>query len=395
MINRIISTKIKKTSKVSPIIGIIGPRQSGKTTLSREIFPKYKYVNLEQPDIRRFAQTDPKAFLTQYDNHVILDEIQRVPELFSYLQVKTDNDKKMGQYILTGSQHFLMIQSITQSLAGRISIFNLYPLSYEELQSSKKQKNDIYTQIFYGGYPRLYESEISPSTWLNNYIQTYIDRDVSLISQITNLKTFEIFLHVIAGRTGQILNLSSLSNELGISHNTVKSWINLLETSGIVYLLQPFYSNISKRLIKSPKIYFIDTGLVCRLLGIENPKQLITHPLYGSIFETHIVIEYLKFYLNRGLSPNIYFWRDKNGLEADLYKNIHQYKSDIFEIKSSQTIPEDVFGKLKQIQSINKGTSQLNIIYGGDENQLRSDGNIISWSSLPEFLSKNIKANLT
>jgi len=391
MINRIISTEIKKTTKVSPIIGIVGPRQSGKTTLAKEIFPKYKYVNLEQPDIRRFAQTDPKAFLTQYDDHVILDEIQRVPELFSYLQVKIDNDKKMGQYILTGSQHFLMIQSITQSLAGRISIFNLYPLSYEELQNSKKQKNDIYTQIYYGGYPRLYEQEISPSTWLNNYIQTYIDRDVSLISQITNLKTFEIFLHVIAGRTGQLLNLSSLSNELGISHNTVKSWINLLETSGIVYLLQSFYSNISKRLIKSPKIYFTDTGLVCRLLGIENPKQLITHPLYGSIFETHIVIEYLKFYLNRGLFPNIYFWRDKNGLEADLYKNIPQFKSDIFEIKSSQTIPEDVFGKLKQIQSVTKENSQLNIIYGGYENQNRSDGNIISWSSLPEFLLKKLK----
>ena len=388
MINRILSTKIKETAKVSPLIGIVGPRQSGKTTLAKEIFSKYTYVNLEQPDIRLYAQNDPKAFLSQYNNHVILDEIQRVPELFSYLQVKVDNDKKMGQYILTGSQHFLMMQSITQSLAGRIAIFNLYPLSCEELQKAKKQKNDIFTQIWYGGYPRLYEQEISPLIWLNNYIQTYIDRDVSLISQITNLKTFETFLRVIAGRTGQLLNLSSLSNELGISHNTVKAWINLLETSGIVYLLQPFYSNISKRLVKTPKIYFTDTGLVCRLLGIENPNQLKTHPLYGSIFETHIVIEYLKYYLNRGISPNVYFWRDKNGLEADLYKNIPGLKTEIFEIKSTQTIPEDVFGKLKQIQSTTNNNSQLNVIYGGDENQSRTSGKIISWLSLSKFLAK-------
>ena len=223
---------------------------------------------------------------------------------------------------------------------------------------------------------------------LNNYIQTYIDRDVSLISQITNLKTFETFLRVIAGRTGQLLNLSSLSNELGISHNTVKAWINLLETSGIVYLLQPFYSNISKRLVKTPKIYFTDTGLVCRLLGIESPAQLNTHPLYGSIFETHIVIEYLKYHLNRGVSPNVYFWRDKKGLEADLYKNVPGSKTEIFEIKSSQTIPEDAFGKLKQIQSTTNNDSQLNVIYGGDENQSRTSGKIISWSSLPKFLPK-------
>lgn len=386
MIKRILSKKILETAKVSPLIGIVGPRQSGKTTLAKEIFPKYTYVNLEQPDIRLYAQNDPKAFLAQYDNHVILDEIQRVPELFSYLQVKVDNDKKMGQYVLTGSQHFLMMQSITQSLAGRISIFNLYPLSYEELKNSNKQKEDLFAQIWYGGYPRLYDQEISPLIWLNNYIQTYIDRDVSLISQITNLKTFETFLRVIAGRTGQLLNLSSLGNELGISHNTVKAWINLLETSGIVYLLQPFFSNISKRLIKSPKIYFTDTGLVCRLLGIENSTQLNTHPLYGSIFETHIVIEYLKYYLNRGMSPNIYFWRDKKGLEADLYKNLPGSKTEIFEIKSSQTIPENAFGKLKQIQSITNNDSQLNIIYGGNENQIRTAGKIISWSSLSKYL---------
>ena len=388
MINRILFEQIKLAATNSPIIGIVGPRQSGKTTLAKAVFPKYTYINLEQPDIRAYAQNDPKAFLNQYRDKVILDEIQRVPELFSYLQVKVDSDKKMGQFILTGSQHFLMLQSITQSLAGRISIFSLYPFSYEELQDAKEQKKDLYTQIWYGGYPRLYEQEISPVIWLNNYIQTYIDRDVSLISQITNLKSFEIFLHVIAGRTGQLLNLSTLGNELGVTHNTIKSWVNLLETSGILYLLQPYHSNITKRLIKTPKLYFTDTGLVCRLLGIENPSQLNTHPLYGSIFETHVVMEYIKYYLNRGLSPNIHFWRDKTGLEADMYKRIPGSKVDMFEIKSSQTVPENAFANLKQIQETNKDKTELNVIYGGDENQSRSAGQIISWASLPKFLSK-------
>ncbi len=386
MIKRILATHIKQVANVSPVVGIVGPRQSGKTTLAKAVFPKYTYVNLEQPDIRSFAQNDPKAFIAQYSDKVILDEIQRVPELFSYLQVKIDNDKKMGQYVLTGSQHFLMMQSITQSLAGRISIFNLFPLSLEELQGGKEQKKDLYTQIWYGGYPRLYDQDISPVIWLNNYIQTYIDRDVSLISQITNLKTFETFLHVIAGRTGQLLNLSGLSNELGITHNTIKSWVNLLETSGIIYLLQPFFSNISKRLTKTPKLYFTDTGLVCRLLGIESPGQLNTHPQSGSIFETHVVMEYLKYYLNRGLSPNVYFWRDKSGLEADLYKEVLGSGTDIYEIKSSQTIPDDAFGKLKQIQSTTANKSTLHVIYGGEENQSRSLGQIIGWSSLTKHL---------
>lgn len=387
MIKRLLESEIKKISKVSPVIGIVGPRQSGKTTLAQTIFPKYSYINLEQPDLRRFAQNDPLAFLAQYNDKVILDEIQRVPELFSYLQVKVDADKKMGQYVLTGSQHFLMLQSITQTLAGRISMFHLYPLSFEELQNSKKQHKNLYSQIWYGGYPRLYDQKISPVIWLNNYIQTYIDRDVSLISQITNLKTFEIFLYVLAGRTGQLLNLSALCNDIGVSHNTIKSWINLLETSGIIFLLRPFYANISKRLVKMPKIYFTDTGLVCRLLGIEEDKQLATHPLYGSIFETHIVIEYLKYYFNRGLSPNIFFWRDKTGLEADLYLETPDI-TKLYEIKSSQTIPENVFAKLKQIQETVKNKSTLNIIYGGSENQTRKSGQIISWSTLAQYLIK-------
>jgi len=381
MIKRILTSQLKKISKVSPIIGIVGPRQSGKTTLAKAVFPKYTYVNLEQLDNRHFAQTDPRSFLDKYSHQVILDEVQRVPELFSYLQAKVDQDKLVGQYILTGSQHFLMMQSISQTLAGRISLFNLYPLSFEELKISHQNKSDIYSQIWYGGYPRLYDQEIPPTLWLNNYIQTYLDRDISLISQINNLKTFETFIKVLAGRTGQLLNLTSLSSDLGISHNTAKSWISLLETSGIVYLLQPYFANVKKRLIKSPKIYFTDTGLVCRLLSIERPDQLPTHPLYGSIFETFIVTEYIKFYLNRGLPPNVCFWRDRSGLEADLYT-----PDNIFEIKSSQTIPENVFGKLEKIKLQTSANSKMSIIYGGKDNQTRTNGQIISWSSLHNYL---------
>jgi len=386
MINRILTKIIKSTATVSPIIGLIGPRQSGKTTLVQSIFPKYTYLNLEQPDIRRHAQADPVAFLNQYSTYVIFDEVQRVPELFSYIQVKVDHDKIMGQYILTGSQHFLMLNNISQSLAGRIALFNLYPLSIEELTSSHQSKIDVYTQIWYGGYPRLYDQEISPVIWLNSYIQTYLDRDISLVSQISNLNTFENFLHIIAGRTGQILNLSSISDETGISHNTVKSWINLLETSGIIYILKPFYTNITKRLVKAPKLYFTDTGLVCRLLNIENPKQLISHPLYGSIFETMVVMEYIKAFHNRGLQPNIFYWRDKSGLEADIYKYIEGGKSEIYEIKSSQTIPEDVFGKLKSIQTSISEKSTINLIYGGENSYLRTEGNIVNWKSLAKHI---------
>lgn len=381
MIARAIGQYIKKAARHMPIVGIVGPRQSGKTTLAKQLFPSYLYVNLEQLDLRRFAIHDPRGFLQQYDRYVIFDEIQRTPELFSYLQAKTDQDNIKGQYILTGSQHFLMLSSISQSLSGRIALFTLYPLSYQELLSAGISKKNYREQLWCGGYPRIYDQHISPVLWLNNYIQTYLDRDISLISQITNLPYFEKFLHLLAGRTGQLLNLSSLGNDVGVTHNTVKAWVNLLEVSGIIYILPPYFANLGKRLTKSPKLYFVDTGLACRLLGIESSAQLTTHPLLGSLFETYIVTEMLKKQLNQGLPPAFFFWRDKNGLEADICIETSNH-IELYEIKSSATVPADAFNSLKQIKTYFKKNTILTLIYGGDEPQKRSDSQVIPWSSI-------------
>lgn len=387
MIARLLGHPIKEAASSFPVIGIIGPRQSGKTTLAKQLFPKYDYVNLEQLDTRRFAQEDPRGFLSRYNNQVILDEVQRAPDLFSYLQVHVDNRNKNGQFILTGSQHFLMMESITQTLAGRIGLFNLYPFSYEELKKEGIQEPDIQAQILKGGYPRLYDQKVPLSLWFSSYIQTYLDRDVSLLSQIENLSAFEKFVHLVAGRTGQLLNLSSLGGEVGVTHNTIKSWISLLQTSGIIFLLQPYYANISKRLNKTPKLYFIDSGLACHLLKINTKNQLLTHPLYGSLFETFVVSEFMKFGANRGKSQNMYFWRDQQGTEADII-TIKGNNAGLYEIKSAQTISTDVFTKLERIQKIIPQESRLNLIYGGEEKQSRTKGNVISWKSLFEHLSK-------
>ena len=386
MIKRILGNTIKKTAKTMPMIGILGPRQSGKTTLARTIFPDYTYVNLEQPENMRLAEDDPIKFLEKYSQYAILAEVQRVPHLFSYLQVKTDEDKIDGQYILTGSQHFLMLSSITQSLAGRIALFNLYPLSHEELITAKLNYSNLYDQIWHGGYPRLYEPKADPKIWLGSYIQSYLERDVSLLSTIDNLKLFDNFLHLLAGRTGQILNLSTLASDIGISHNTIKSWVHLLEISGLIKLLEPYYVNLNKRLTKTPKIYFLDTGLVCRLLGINSPNELSTHPLIGAIFETWIVSETLKYLSNHQDIAKPDFWRDRTGLEADLLLERGSNIS-LFEIKSAHTPPADYLGKLEHIQTHLPKPSSLNLIYGGKETHSRTGGNLISWHELHTHLS--------
>lgn len=388
MIPRLLARPIKEAAKVFPIIGIVGPRQSGKTTLARELFPDYDYVNLEQLDTRRFATEDPRGFLGRFSKNVILDEVQRVPDIFSYLQAHVDDHKTNGQFILTGSQHFLMMGSITQTLAGRIGLFNLYPLSYEELRKAGIQERDAASQMLKGGYPRLYDQPVSPSLWLSSYIQTYLDRDVSLLSQIENLSAFEKFVHLVAGRTGQLLNLSSLGSDVGVTHNTIKSWVSLLQTSGIIFLLQPYYTNISKRLNKTPKLYFIDTGLACHLLGINTKDQLLTHPLYGSLFETFIVSEFMKFRANKGIDQNMYFWRDQQGTEADIL-TVEGNHVNLYEIKSAQTVSTDVFTRLELIQKVISQKSSLNLIYGGDDTQSRTKGQVIAWKSLFRHLSNN------
>lgn len=378
--------------KKFPVIAILGPRQSGKTTLVRNIFKKYVYVSFEDPETRSFAQTDPRKFLKTHENKhgIIIDEFQHVPEILSYLQLEVDTKKRPGYFILTGSQNFLMNQAITQSLAGRVGILNLLPLSINELKRSKLVKIDNADKvIFDGGYPRIYSEKIDAKKLYPSYIQSYIERDVRQLTNVGDLRSFQRFMKLCAGRIGQQLNFSELAGVCGVSVSTTQRWISILEASYILFLLQPYFKNFNKRITKSPKIYFYDTGLACSLLGIESPKILATHPLRGHIFESFIVADICKQYFNIGKRPPVYFWRDMNGrLEVDC---IIEEASNLFpiEIKSGETIASDYFKNLKLWSKEAKVEAENNyVIYGGDLSQKRSHGNIIGWSKIGKLIEK-------
>ncbi|MFH1838056.1 MAG: ATP-binding protein [Candidatus Kuenenbacteria bacterium] len=382
MINRIIGNKIKKLALKFPVVFLIGPRQSGKTTLVRNIFPKLDYVSLEDLDTRDFALRDPKGFLASFRKGVILDEVQRVPNIFSYIQTIVDEKNVSGQFILTGSQNILLQENLSQSLSGRVAILKLLPLSFEELKNTQKKINSIEQYLFNGFYPRIYDKKITANDWYPNYIQTYIERDVRLIKNIGNLSAFQKFIKMCAGRIGQILNLSSLGNECGISHNTAKSWLSVLESSYIVFLLKPYYKNFNKRLIKMPKLYFYDTGLACSLLGIQNEKQLSTHYLKGGLFESFVISEIFKKQFNSGAEPSCYYWRDKSGNEIDCLIEEGGKLLQI-EIKAGKTISSDFFSGLQYWKKIvGKNNTNFSVIYGGDIDQKRTDVKIINWKNI-------------
>lgn len=390
MIKRNIAKKILEYCKQYPIISITGPRQSGKTTLVKNIFPKKPYVNLEDIENREFASSDPKGFLSQYKEGAIIDEAQRVPKLISYLQVISDEKKKNGLYILTGSQNFLLMESISQSLAGRVAIFKLLPFSMSELFLAKKKINSAETNdvLFNGFYPKLFDQKIDVVGYYSNYIQTYIERDVRLIKNISDLSLFKKFLNLCAARTGQLLNISSLADNCGINHKTVQSWLSILEASFIIYLLHPHHKNYKKRVIKMPKIYFYDSGLLCSLLGLTSEKQLENHYLKGNIFESFVVSEFIKHKYNQGLGLNIYFWRDKIGNEIDLLIETPEKMIPI-EIKSGQTITSDYFKGLKYYNNLSGGSHEDSyIIYGGNLDQQRSEGNVFGWEYLNYGIGK-------
>lgn len=355
-------------SKQFKAVAVTGPRQSGKTTLVKKVFPDKPYVNLENPDTRRFAIEDPRGFLNNYPEGAILDEIQRVPDIFSYLQQMLDESKQKGKFILTGSNNFLLQENISQSLAGRVAYLFLLPLSYGEIGDY----SNINGLLLKGCYPAIYSADTNHIKFFQNYIRTYVERDVRLIRNISDLYTFEKFLHLLAGRTGQLLNMSSLSNDVGVDVKTIGSWISVLETSFIVFRLRPYHENFNKRVVKMPKLYFCDTGLACSLLGIENETQLATHPLRGNLFENAVVIDFLKRRYNAGKESNLYFWRDNTGNEIDLLL-VNSDKKTPVEIKSSQTISGDFF---KGIQFWNKISDSEGgyIVYGGDTMQKRSNG---------------------
>lgn len=369
-IKREVSFKVKEALGKYPIVAITGPRQSGKTTLCQMLKPKYTYVNLEDISLRSFAKEDPKSFLETYKGGVIIDEIQYVPDLFSYLQVYTDKRKKNGEYIITGSQNFLMLENISQSLAGRVALFNLLPLSVKELKSGKFVFENWEEYVLNGSFPRKWVNNIDSVDFYENYVRTYVERDVRLIKNITNLDAFQKFIQLLAGRTGQLFNQSSLGNELGIDNKTINSWMNLLEASFIAFRLKPYHNNFNKRIVKTPKVYFYDTGLLAYLLGIRELKDIQVHFAKGQLFENFIILEKLKQAWNSKSHDNFYFWRDSSGNEIDLL--IERGKQLVaVEIKSGKTITPDFFNALNQFTKDKSGIKAY-LVYGGNETQKRS-----------------------
>jgi predicted AAA+ superfamily ATPase len=386
MISRILQTHINNMAKVFPVVAVTGPRQSGKTTLVKATFPDYAYVNLENLDDRSSAVEDPRLFLKYHGRQgVIIDEAQKVPELFSYLQQIADETEKMGNYIITGSQNFLLMEKVSQSLAGRVSINNLLPFSINEFSEKTILNKDLDLILYTGMYPAIYDRKILPENYYPSYLQTYLERDVRSLKNIANLNLFQRFLQLCAGRTGQLLNLSNIGNELGIDGKTVRSWLSILEASFIIFLLPPYFNNFKKRIIKHPKLYFYDTGLVCSLLGLKSSEQLINHYLRGALFENFVIGEYLKMKRHQGLNPNIYFWQDNSGNEVDMLIDDGGSLSAV-EIKSGATINQDFFRNLIKFQKFSGTTAENSyLVYGGERSMPRKNGQVLSWRDLSQL----------
>ncbi len=381
MIKRAISKKILQWSKQYPIVTITGPRQSGKSTLCKMLFPKKDYVSLEDIDERSFAFRDPRGFLDRFKKGAVIDEVQRAPELFSYIQTIVDRHNKDGFFILTGSHQFELMESISQSLAGRTALARLLPFSFTEAYRQKNRFPNLDRLMFTGFYPRIFDKKLDPTEAMSFYVNTYIERDVRKLVNVKDISKFETFVKLCAGRTGQILNLSNLGNDCGIDQTTVKRWISTLEASYIIKLLRPFHKNFNKRLIKSPKLYFLDTGLASYLLGIHNESQMQTHPLRGALFESYVISEILKIRYNAGKVDNLYYFRDNVGNEVDLVMDHGAHVNQI-EIKSGQTINKDFFKGLNYFSKLNKNIDKSYIIYSGTQNHIERDVGITCWQNI-------------
>ena len=386
-IQRQLSSQLKKLAPLYPILSVSGPRQSGKTTLVREVFPDHAYVNLERLDDRLAAEEDPRRFLERHEGQgLIIDEAQKVPALFSYLQVLVDERGTMGQFVLTGSQNFLLLEQVSQSLAGRVALHTLLPFSQQELAANADLSLD--ESLFKGGYPVLYDRGIAAPDYYPAYIQTYVERDVRSLRNIGDLSAFQRFLRVCAGRVGQLLDLSGLGNDLGINYKTVRTWISVLEASYIAFLLYPHHENFSKRLIKSPKLYFYDTGLLCSLLGLESADQLATHYVRGAIFENWVIAEIIKQHVNTGRRPDLYFWRDNIGNELDLLYE-RGGRRQVVEIKAGATLGTDQFKGLRYYKKLATALpveQDYYLIYGGEGRQERAHGIVLGWRDVGELV---------
>lgn len=394
MIERDIARMVIEAATQFPVVAIVGPRQAGKTTLAQHIFKKHRYVSLEDYDVRAYALDNPRDFLDRYcsEDGIILDEIQRVPELLSYIQTRVDKDKKRGFFILTGSQNFLINEAITQTLAGRVALLTLLPLSNSELAHAALLPDDLLNALFKGFYPSIHAVDQlpvpSPYRWYKNYVATYVERDVRQIINVSDLSTFQDFVALCAGRIGQLVNFTSLGNDVGISYNTVKSWLSLLEASFIIFRLKPHHNNFSKRIIQSEKLYFYDTGLACSLLGIESADQLAMHAMRGPLTECLVISELRKQFFNADKTPATYFWRDKTGHEIDCILEVSSQLIPL-EIKSGKSVASDFFAGLTFWNNLAKNDPLKGyLVYGGDEEQVRSQGNVISWKSVGNIIKK-------
>lgn len=390
MIKRFISDKVKELSGKYPVISITGPRQSGKTSLAQELFSAHTYVNLENVDTLAFAQSDPKAFLKIGSGEkMVIDEIQKFPELLSYIQVEVDAQKIDGQFVITGSQNFVISEHISQSLAGRVADFTLLPLAYGEVMDSPYAKHfsSSSESILQGFYPRALVKSIGPEDFYRDYISTYVERDVRQIKNIGDLSTFQRFLQLLAGRVGQHINFSSLANDVGVNYKTIESWLSILEASYITYSLQPYFENFGKRVIKAPKVYFYDVGLLSYLLKINSVNELESHFAYGHIFENFIITELLKNNLNQRKNEQIYFWRDSNGNEVDAVLDLGERKQGI-EIKSAQTFHPDMLKGLSTWFSLDSTEHHLTtLVYKGETEQKVQEHTVKNWKTFLNNLS--------
>jgi len=379
MYKRAIEPYLSEVASKYKCITLIGPRQSGKTTLAKKAFKEFEYFNFENPDIRNMALYDPRKFLSGIKRSAILDEIQKVPEIVSYLQEIIDNNNDKRQFILTGSNNLKISEKISQSLAGRTRILEILPFGRNEFPAKVRHK-DIDSVLFYGSYPKIYNEHLDPTEWLSDYLATYIEKDIRNIINIENLRAFDNYLRLVAGRVGQLVNFSSLSNDAGVTHPTAQKWLSALEASYICFILQPHFKNFNKRITKAPKVYFYDTGLLCYLLRIKNIDQLAVHPLRGEIFENWVISEYLKHFANKGREAALYFWRDQHGHEIDLAIDQGTHL-DLIEIKSGMTFNTDYFKNINWLNKLQERDNGI-CIYGGDKLINLGNQKVVPWAKI-------------
>lgn len=390
MIPRTLAPVLTRLARGFPIVTVTGPRQSGKTTLCRATFADLTYVSLEAPDVRRHAREDPRGFLSALASGAILDEIQRAPELTSYLQVMVDEDPTPGRFVLTSSEHLGVTAATSQSLAGRTAVAHLLPLDRAELRAAGRGDDDLLTALWRGGYPALYDRDLQVSDWLSAYQAMYLERDVRQVLRVGDLDAFQTFMGLCAGHAGRIVNLSNLGGDAGVSHNTARAWMSVLEASFVTFTLKPWHKNLGKRLVRRPKLYFWDTGLLCHLLGIREPRELDRHPLRGAVFENMVVAELAKTAHHRGQRPRMWFYRDQRQLEVDVV--IEQGGSILaVEAKSGQTIASDFFSGLAAFDALRKAAdpaarTRSVLVYGGETEQRRSVGDAVSWRAVDGVL---------